>query len=679
MKKHTHLIPGFPKMLHGGDYNPDQWMNYPGTVDRDFELTGKARCNTFSVGIFSWVTYEKQEGVFDFSWLDDLMDRMAKAGNKVILATPSGARPAWMAKKYPEVCRVDEKGIRDHYKCRHNHCWTSPVYRGKVRIINGLLAERYAKHPALAAWHISNEYNGQCYCEGCKQAFRNYLREKYGTLDALNAAYWTGFWSHTFTDWDEIEVDDVCLDGLMLDWWRFGSHILCDFMQAEIDAVRQFSDAPATTNMMGTYDGANYYQVAELCDFIADDRYPGWLKPEDHAGTACEAAMCHDMHRSMQKKPFLIMESTPSNLNWQPYYRLKRPGLHISEELLAVGHGADGIMYFQIRKTRGGVEKLHGAVIDHTGNGENRVYREVSELGRILENLQGVCGTDTPSQVCMIYDWEAKTALYTSAGPSLREIKKYDETFLMHYRAMWESNIPVDILDSTGDFSQYKVVIAPMLYCLRPGMARKLKEFTANGGLLISTYLSGYVNESNLVFQGGLPGDGLREVFGIWQEELDGLTPQDEQYIDMLPESGMTKSMVIRDYAERIHPEGAEVLGRYRQDFYAGEAAVTLNHYGKGAACYLAARGDQESLTEFYTVLLSRFGVTGIMKPVKDMHCTLREGDGERYLFIHNFGKMESVAETEFTGVSLIDGSRLDKTVKLASLASQVYKLDPQE
>lgn len=663
-------------MLHGGDYNPDQWLDYPEIVDRDFELTAGARCNTFSVGIFAWATYEKEEGVFDFSWLDDIMDRMAKAGNNVFLATPSAARPAWMAKKYPETCRVDARGIRDHFSRRANHCWTSPVYREKVQIINSKLAERYAGHPALAGWHLSNEYRGVCYCDSCKQAFRNYLREKFGSLDALNAAFWTGFWSHTYTDWDEIEVDDICLDGLSLEWWRFGTHIACDFMKQEIEAVRQYSDAPAVTNMMGTFSGIDYYRVAELCDFIADDRYPGWQNPEDYIRAACESAMCHDMHRAMQKKPFLIMESTPSNLNWQPYYRLKRPGMHITEELLAVGHGADGIMYFQIRKGRGGIEKLHGAVIDHEGTGNNRVYREVAELGRILENMQGVTGTMNRCETAMLYDWESKAALETSAGPSRNDIKKYDETFWMHYRAFWENNIPVDIQESTADLGAYKIVVAPMLYCLRPGVAQKLKKFVENGGLLISTYLSGYVNETNLVFQGGLPGDGLREVFGIWQEELDGLSPQDEQYIDMLPGSGMSRSMTVRDYAERIHPEGAEVLGTYRQDFYAGEPAVTLHHYGKGAACYMAARGDQAFLTEFYAVMAARYGVTGLMKPVKDMHAAMREGDGERYFFLYNFGNSEHEAETGFSGVSLIDGSRLENTVKLAPLSSQVYKLD---
>ncbi len=678
MKKFAPVIAGFPHLLHGGDYNPDQWMeHYPEVIDEDFRLMKLAGCNTFSLGIFAWTTYEKREGEFDFSWLDDLMDRMAAAGNKVFLATPSGARPAWMAKRYPEVCRVNAQGIRDHYQTRHNHCWSSPYYRAKVREINSLLAQRYAAHPALAAWHISNEYSGQCHCELCKAEFRHYLQRKFKTLDAFNHACWTGFWSHTYTDWDEIEPDDHCVDGLALEWSRFNTEQVCDFMRWEVAALRPYSQHPVTTNMMGFWGGVNYFRVAEVCDFISDDRYPGWLNVRDFAGTASATAMIHDMHRSMQKKPFVLMESTPSNLNWQPYYRLKRPGLHRAEELLAVGHGADAVMYFQYRKGRGGSEKLHGAVVDHEGSEKPRVFQDVAELGSVLQKLQPVVGTSTAPEVAFIYEWNSNDALRFSQGPSFEVTKQIDETMMLHYRAFWEQNIPADVIESTMDFSAYKLIVAPMLYLLRPGVARRIREFVAAGGVWVSTYLSSYVDDTNLVFRGGLPGDGLREVFGIWQEELDGLTPEDRQHLVAVAGNalGLEGCFAVRDYAERIHPEGATVLATYGEDFYAGEAALTVNYFGQGAAYYQAARGDLDFLRRFYRHLADRHGIVRLLETPEGVHATVREGDGERYLFLYNFNPVPTLCRPGLRGKSLIDGSELVAEQELPAFGSQVYRL----
>ncbi len=681
MTKHAPIIAGCDYFLHGGDYNPDQWLDRPEIIDADFRLMRLARCNTFSVGIFAWSVCEPEEGRFEFGWLDRIMDRMAEAGNKVFLATPSGARPPWLSAKYPEVRRVDRHGIRDTYRERQNHCWRSPVYREKVREINRRLAERYAGHPALAAWHISNEYNGDCYCELCKKAFREYLERKFGTLENFNRRCWTSFWSHRYGDWSEIEPDDPCMDAVALEWRRFATEQVCDFMRWEIDAVRQHSQHPVTTNMMGFFQGINYYRIAELCDFIADDRYPGWCDARDFASAASESAMIHDLHRTMAKKPFVLLESTPSNLNWKPFYRLKRPGLHRAEELLAVGHGADAVMYFQFRKGRGGSEKLHGAVVDHEGSENTRVFRDVAEVGEILEKIGEVRGTMTHPEVAVIYDWDSHDALLVSQGPSATEVKKPCETILQHYRAFWELNIPVDVVESTADLSAYKLVAAPMLYMLKPGVAENLRKFVAGGGVLISGYLSGYVNEDNLVFEGGLPGDGLRELFGIRQEELDGLTPDDRQFFRVTAANSLnlTGSHAVRDYAERIHPEGAEVLAEYVRDFYAGEAALTVNAYGQGFAYYQAGRSDLDFLLTFYGKLAKRHGIRRLLTTPAGVHATVREGEGKRYLFVYNFARGSEMFHTALRGRSLIDGSELTKEVVLPRFGSQVYRLEDED
>ena len=370
------IIPKFPHLLHGGDYNPDQWLAYPKIIDDDFRLMDEAGCNVFSVGIFAWSQLEPEEGRFTFDWLDDIFDRAERAGKKLFLATPTGARPAWLGMGWPETNRVDYNGKRPLWDSRHNHCWTSPVMREKSAIIIRKLAERYARRPALAGWHVSNEYGGDCFCELCLAKFVEFLKARHKTLDALNAAWWTAFWGHRIGDWSHVNAREWCSDGMKLDWKRFSTDRLVDFFKFEISVIREHSDAPVTTNMMGFHPDIDYWRVAPHCDFIADDCYPDWA-PGKAESIASLFAMIHDLHYTMQDKPFLMMESTPGIPQYMPHPRLRRPGEFEREALLALGHGADGILYFQWRKGRGMLEKYHGAVVDHEGSNQSAVFRRV--------------------------------------------------------------------------------------------------------------------------------------------------------------------------------------------------------------------------------------------------------------------------------------------------------------
>ena len=353
------IIKSFTHIIHGADYNPDQWQDRPDILNEDMRLMKLANCNEMSVGIFAWSALEPEEGKFDFSFLDKAMDGIYAAGGRVILATPSGARPAWLAQKYPEVLRVRPDGIRNEFGVRENHCYTSPIYREKVRIINEKLAERYTGHPALIAWHISNEYCGECHCPLCRAAFREWLKAKYGTLERLNREWWSAFWSHTFTDWEQIvppgPLGDKGLHGLNIDWRRFVTDQTVDFMNAEINAVRKYTpDIPVTSNLMGFFDELDYRRFAKSLDFISWDAYPQWRgNDKNDIPAAIGAAMAHDLMRSLRKRPFFLMESTPSLVNWHEYNKLKRPGMNELSSLQAVAHGADSVHYFQWTKSRG--------------------------------------------------------------------------------------------------------------------------------------------------------------------------------------------------------------------------------------------------------------------------------------------------------------------------------------
>lgn len=301
------LSPLNEKMLHGGDYNPDQWLDRPDILKQDIVLMKEAHVNCVSVAIFAWAQLEPQEGVYDFGWLGRIIGQLYENGIYTILATPTGARPAWMAQKYPEVLRVDSSLHRNHMGERHNHCYTSPVYREKARQINVRLSQAFGKHPGVILWHISNEYGGECYCELCQEAFRQWLKEKYRTLEALNHAWWTGFWSHTYTDWSQIEPplprgESHC-HGLSLDWKRFVTHQTVDFCQKEIEAVREGgSQLPATTNLMGFYKDLNYNKFQDVLDIISWDNYPDWHGLQDPVDLAAEIACTHDLMRCINQK-----------------------------------------------------------------------------------------------------------------------------------------------------------------------------------------------------------------------------------------------------------------------------------------------------------------------------------------------------------------------------------------
>ncbi|OMC78782.1 beta-galactosidase [Paenibacillus odorifer] len=656
-KKHSPISRKAGVMLHGADYNPEQWLKYPEVLREDIRLMKLAGCNVMSVGIFSWVSLEPEEGVFTFEWLDGVLDSFAENGIYAILATPSGARPAWMSQKYPEVLRVERNRVHNLHGFRHNHCFTSPVYREKTAILNAKLAERYSQHPAIIGWHISNEFGGECHCELCQDAFREWLKVKYNnSLDEVNHAWWATFWSHTYTSWSQIESPaphgETQVHGLNLDWRRFVSERTIDFCQHEINTVRPYNpELPITTNMH-MIDGIDYRELAKILDVVSWDAYPDWHYTDDGDDTRLAAwtAMHYDLMRSFKKKPFLLMESTPSLTNWQSVSKLKRPGMHKLSSLQAVAHGSDSVQYFQWRKSRGSSEKFHGAVVDHSGHSETRVFQDVAEVGKTLAGMTEVVGTSTPAQTAIIFDWDNRWAIKDAQGIRNSGLR-YEETVLQHYRALWELGIPVDIIGSGDDLSAYKLVVAPMLYLISEENGKRIEKYVEQGGTFLATYWSGVVNETDLCHLGGFPGP-LRRTLGIWAEETEGLHSRDLNGLVM--EAGK-KLKLSGDYdaheiAELIHLEGAEALGHYRNDFYAGRPALTVNRFGEGNAYHLATRvKDTSFYVELYAAITSKAGITRAMDSELPAGVTAQlRTDGESdYVFVQNFSGSPQTVELD--------------------------------
>jgi len=637
------IIKDFPRMLHGGDYNPDQWLDRPDVIDEDFRLAKLSGVNTWSVGIFSWAALEPEEGRFEFGWLDRIMDRMAANGMKAVLATPSGAKPNWMAAKYPEIRRVQPIGEREHQAGRHNHCFTSPVYREKVTIMNTRLAERYRGHAALGLWHLSNEYSGECHCDLCKRAFREWLKRKFGTLDRLNKGWWTSFWAHTYTDWDQIEWIDSAVHGLTIDWKRFVSDQTTDFIRCEAAPLRQLTPGvPITTNLMGTFVGLDYRRLATELDVVSWDNYPSFDDRADMPSTGSYVSFVHDLNRGLKHgRPFMMMESTPSAVNWKPINKLLRPRIHRLKSLQAVAHGSDSVQYFQWRKGRGSCEKFHGAVVDHVGHERTRVFGDVAEVGRDLGKLASVVGTTVPAEVALVYDWENRWILNAVQGPPKENgfCRLYEDWVQRHYRAFWKQGVSVDVVASTDDLSRYKLVVAPMLYMLQPGVAERLTAFVRDGGTLVGSFLSGIADENDLVFEGGWPGP-LRPVFGVWAEEIDYLYADESNRMVMVAETEWAGAEYgVTAACDLIHAEGARILATYGADFYAGRPALTVNAFGRGQAYYMAAFADQEFLDDFHAAEVSRLGIRRVLAAElpEGVTAQLRTDGTNEFVFVMNF------------------------------------------
>ncbi len=665
------LTPKFPKFVHGGDYNPDQWLDHPEILEEDIKLMKEAHCNCMSIGIFAWATLEPEEGVYRFEWLDSVIDNLYNNGIYTVLATPSGARPHWMAKKYPEVLRVGPNRVRNLFGKRHNHCYTSPIYREKVWQINTKLAQRYSNHPGVILWHLSNEYSGDCHCELCQKAFREYLKDKYKTLDNLNKAWWTSFWSHTYTDWSQIESpaphgEDI-VHGMNLDWNRFVTHQTSDFIKWEAKAVKSVNpDIPTTINMMMYFDGLNYQVIKDDIDVISWDAYPKWHHVGDETQVASEFAMYHDLMRSLKDRPFMLMESTPSMTNWQEVSKLKRPGMHLLSSLQAVAHGSNSVQYFQWRKSRGSSEKLHGAVVDHYGKSDTRVFRDVRDVGIALEKLQCLYDSNVKAKVALIFDVENAWGVNDSQGPRNCGVK-YKETVLAHYRALWELGVSVDIIDMTCDLSKYNVVIAPMVYMLRDGFSDRVKKFVSDGGNFVMTYWSGIVNETDLCFLGGMPGE-MMDVMGIRSEEIDSLYDGETNCIVKCGEAPdtMKEKYTASELCDLIHCITAKPLYTYGEDFYAGMAALTENDFGKGKAYYIASRNEPAFQKDFYRELLKRADVEPNFKGELPYGVTVGKRVGDKdYLFVQNYTKNEQTLTLDREYTDILSGEKYTGTLSL--------------
>ncbi len=427
---------------------------------------------------------------------------------------------------------------------------------------------------------------------------------------------------------------------------------------------------------MGTYPGIDYREMAKALDVVSWDNYPRWHNRESDVENAVWVSMMHELNRSLKGgKTFLMMESTPSTTNWMEFCKLKRPRMHLLSSLQAVAHGSDSVQYFQWRRSRGSAEQFHGAVVDHCGHENTRVFRDVAEVGAALEKLEDVVGCGVDAKVALVYDWEVRWAI-DDCNAIARSAKDYDGTCRTHYAPFWRRGIAVDVIGMDDPLEGYRLVVAPMLYLLRPGVAERIEAFVRNGGTFVTTYWSGIVNESTQCFLGGFPGP-LRELLGIWSEEIDTIYDHDSNTVVPEKGAGLSGPYAVHTLCELVHSEGAEVLATYGADFYSGRPALSRNSFGKGEAWYIAARTEEQFLDDLYGMLAKKLSLpTALPGPLPaGVTATVRTDGKTDYLFLMNFGtETASMDIGGAGGTDMLNGAEVSGMVTLPKYGVKVLK-----
>lgn len=666
----------FPGFLFGGDYSPEQWtpqMGYEGETIwlDDMRLMRLAGVNTVSVNIFSWPALQPDEHTFTFEWLDRVLALLAENGIFACLGTATAAQPAWLSAAYPEILPVNEWGQRRRHGGRMNFCPTNPTFRRFAHNLVRRLAERYRHHPALLLWHVSNEYGPVCYCDGCAARFRTWLQERYGSLDTVNRRWATPFWGHIFTAWEQIEppgpLGESSIQGLQLDYSRFMSEMDLECFQQEAAILREITpDVPVTTNYHGLVKHLDYFSWAPHQDIIAWDSYPFASSPPAFT------AFHFDLMRGLKAgQPWLLLEQTPGQTQWQPYNPLKRPGEVRLHSFQAIAHGADSALFFQWRQSRGSEEMHHSGIIGHAGHEHTRVFQEVAGLGAELRALgTHILGARIPARVALMFSWPNWWAV--EYKPGLSASLNYRDEVLRYYSALWRRNIPVDIISPDGPLDGYDLVIAPLLYMVSEPQGAAIEQYVAAGGIFLTTYFSGIVAEDGQAWLGGYPGP-LRRTLGIWVEEVDPLGPGQSNSLVVSNGSRISPGSYSCDlWGEVLHLEGAAALACFEHDFYAGCPALTENGFGQGRTYYIATRPEPQFLDQMLGMVLSDLRITAPLTVPTGVEVTQR-GDGEhRFTFVLNHHPEEQEVSLPEPMRDLLTGQLIEHRLSLAGRGAAI-------
>ncbi len=617
-----------PWIAFGGDYNPEQW---PRDIQvEDVALMQEAGVDLVTLGVFSWAQLQPTPDRFEFAWLDEVIERLHAAGIRIDLATATASPPPWLTHGHPEMLPVTADGTQLWPGGRQAFCPSSPRYRTHALALCRAMAERYGRHPAVVLWHVSNElgcHNALCFCDTSAVAFQGWLREKYGDVDHLNEAWGTAFWSQKYADFAEIlpprSAPNFPNPTQQLDFRRFSSDELLAHFVAERDILHELSPGiPVTTNfmVMANCKHMDYHSWAKEMDVVSNDHY---LTADDPEGYR-ELAFSSDLVRGVAGgKPWLLMETSTSAVNWQPRNVAKLPGELLRNSLQHVARGADGILFFQWRASKAGAEKFHAGLVPHAGT-DTRVWREVVALSQALDSIEEVSGSTADNQVAILFDWEAWWACELDSHPSV-DVHYLDQPHSLH-RELVDRGVGVDVVHPNADLTGYQLILVPTLYCVTDEVALRIADAVAAGATALITYFSGIVDEHDHIRLGGYPG-AFRDLLGIRVEEFAPL--RQSEHVQLTTGGSGTV------WTEHLHLAGAESRGEYSNGPLPGVPALTRHGHGSGFAWYAATKLDQPSVGSLMEDLLSEAGVD-FHPPTPGVETVRRVRDGRAWLFAIN-------------------------------------------
>ena len=644
--------PAQARLAFGGDYNPEQWP--PEVWDEDVRLMVEAGVDLVTIGVFSWAHLETALDDFSFEWLDDVLGRLSTAGIGIDLATATASPPPWLTALHPEMLPVTREGHRLWPGGRQGFCPSSPVYRERALVLCGRLAERYAHIEGLRLWHVGNElgcHNALCFCDVSAAAFQVWLRNRYGDLAALNHAWGTDFWSQRYTDFEEIlpprTAAAVANPTQELDFRRFSSDELLANFVAERDVLHEVSPGiPVTTNFMitGHVREMDYWAWAREVDLVSNDHYLIAADPEGYT----ELAFCADLTRGVAGGgPWLLMETSPGAVNWQPRNIARRPGELLRSAMQHVSRGADGILFFQWRASRAGAEKYHAGILPHAGT-DTRIWRESLELRRVLDAVAEVEGSVVRNRVGILFDWQAWWACELDSHPS-SDVAYLDRAQALH-RSLTDAGVGVDLAHPEADLTGYDLILVPTLYSVTDTAVERLQVAVEGGATALVTYFSGIVDENDHVRLGGYPG-AFRNLLGIRVEEFLPLREHDSVELS----NGWSADL----WVEHLHLDGAASVATYVDGPAAGIPAITRHTFGGGSAWYAACRLDRAGCDELVGQLLKASGVAPVAVARPGVEVTRREAeDGRSWLFVVNHS--DQPVEVDAHGVELLTGTDVD-------------------
>lgn len=632
------------RIWYGGDYNPDQW---PEEVwDDDVRLMKKAGVNLVSVGIFSWAKIETSEGVYDFDWLDRIIDKLGEAGIAVDLASATASPPMWLTQAHPEVLWKDYRGDVCQPGARQHWRPTSPVFREYALKLCRAMAEHYKGNPYVVAWHVSNEYgchNRFDYSEDAEHAFQQWCEERYGTIDAVNDAWGTAFWAQRMNDFSEIVPPRFIGDGnfmnpgKLLDFKRFSSDALKAFYIAERDTLAEITpDLPLTTNFMVSASGSvlDYDDWGDEVDFVSNDHY--FIPGEAHLDELAFSASLVD--GIARKDPWFLMEHSTSAVNWREINYRKEPGQLVRDSLAHVAMGADAVCYFQWRQSKAGAEKFHSAMVPHAGE-DSAVFRDVCELGADLNKLsdEGILGSRlAKSRVAVVFDYESEWATEHTATPT-QHVHHVDEP-LAWFRALADQGVTADVVPVRGAWDDYEMVVLPSVYLLSEETTRRVRDYVVGGVRLVVTYYTGISDEKDHVWLGGYPGS-IRDVVGVRVEEF---MPMGDDFTGVPDRLGLSNGAVAHDIADVIGSvDGtATVLETFKDDPWTGmdgAPAIVAHTFGEGRSVYVGARLGRDGIALSLPEILDSLGMAEAGgNDGRVLHVEREGADGSRFVFSFN-------------------------------------------